>query len=277
LRNIASYKSLGPQRPFILGESIHVRLEDCAIPGRSVVVVRGESTVYANRCFFEGRGIAGDARTIFIDNSTIIGGAVGAGVCVVQNSAVATSIGKSAFETTDVFLADNTYPDHTAEERRMALFPTGVRNGNAYIYGNGKEIPMLLLSGGNIHIYDCGIDKLYLLTIWGESLESLNMKNVIIRRAEGPDRMPLKGNWENVRIYPPVNFDKRLEYVFTGHKVTVPTGNPWKDGIVKITESDRPLEFAMPPVPTLEQLGLAQFWEAVDRGETPEPPKGLEK
>jgi hypothetical protein len=276
LRNITGGRTASKDNSLVFGEDIHIRLEDCAIPDRSVAFLHGDSTVYVKRCVFEGQGIAGNARIIFIDNSTILGGGR-AQVYVLQNSAVAISAGDSDFETTDVYLAGNTYPDRTSKNSRVEVFGNGARNGNAYIYGGGQKIPLMFASGGNVHIYDADIGRFVMIATAEQNFEALNMRNVAIRKGYWTKRMPRKGNWENVRIYPPVELREKSEYAISGYKVAFPEGIPWRNGSVESRESDRPLEFAMPPVPTLEQLGLAQFWEAVDRGETPEPPKGLVK
>jgi hypothetical protein len=46
--------------------------------------------------------------------------------------------------------------------------------------------------------------------------------------------------------------------------VEFPRGTPWRNGELKIGYSSDPLKFERPPVPTLEELGLAQFWKEND-------------
>ena len=190
-----------------------------------------------------------------------------------QNSTVAASFGASDFETSDVYLTGNTYPGDSKRGMNVDVFDTGVRNGNAYIYGGGKKVPLMAAGGGNLHIYDCDIGELKLFDEPDKEFETLNMKNVTIRKGYWPRTLPLKGNWENVAIYPEIEMRKGSEHPFLGYNVTFPEGPPWRGATVNITESAKPLEFAKPPVPTLEQLGLAQFWAAVDRGEMPTPPR----
>jgi hypothetical protein len=67
-----------------------------------------------------------------------------------------------------------------------------------------------------------------------------------------------------VQLGAPINLDRAKIGTITGRFVEFPNGYPWQHGDLKIVESSKPLGFDKPPVPTLEELGLAQFWKEND-------------
>ena len=143
----------------------------------------------------------------------------------------------------------------------------------AYIYN--AKIPELGIGYGSVNIYDTTIGKLKLSNLAedkrhaakypGEArgvhdldgITEINLSNVTIGKGDWEGAELQQGKWNNVQLGP-LNLKEAKIGVIDGYRVGY-----FGSGL-KFRESPQPLQIDKPPVPTLEELGLAQFWKEND-------------
>ena len=135
-----------------------------------------------------------------------------------------------------------------------------------YLFGNGKPIPgEVWVDIGHAYIFDAEIDKLRMYhQPTNTYLTNLNLSNVTIKKGDWELGDIRKGTWDNVRLYGPIDLKDAKIGPITGHNVRFMDGSPWVNGQVDMVQSPTPLKIERPPVPTLEELGLAEFWRKND-------------
>jgi hypothetical protein len=121
------------------------------------------------------------------------------------------------------------------------------------------------VDSGNVNIYGTRIDNLIMgQQNFNTHMASLNLQNVKIGKGDWGLADLLAGKWEHVRLGAPIDLKKAKIGTITSHYLEFTNGYPWVNGKLDIVDSSQPLEFDKPPVPTLEELGLAQFWKEND-------------
>jgi uncharacterized protein YjbI with pentapeptide repeats len=300
MRNIEA--ELPPKKNYWLlsGTNIQVRMDNCRVANQAALLGLGEnSSLYATNSVFinaelklPGKaawienctwsaGVAPDTNTLVIINSRLSGIVIGAGT---------GSDGKED-GVRRVFLVNNTYtqpqaqsnpphveaastppqapdnPPHVEATLILLLaFNNTIRdNSHLYLYA-GSTIPgRLVADSGNINIYNTAIDSLRMgQGAFNCSLAKLNLQNIKIGQGNWEDADMRQGKWENVLLGKPIDLNQAKIGPIIGHRVDFTHGYPWINGKLEIIDSSKPLEFDKPPVPTLEELGLAQFWKEHD-------------
>jgi hypothetical protein len=213
----------------------------------------------------EGIDVSGGSAA-WVENCEFEGLAPYAAIVVIKNCKLGSlTIHSSDDVITNVFLTKNIYFMRN-NDRYLNIFGV-VKNdpSHCYLYADTHIPGTVYLFSGNVHIYNAEIEGLTMMQQHHKiNASSLNLENVTIRKGNWKYADLRQGNWQNVRIFPPVALDKARIGAITGHRVEFPQGIPWTNGTLTITESPTPLEFDKPPVPTLEELGLAQFWREND-------------
>lgn len=296
LRNIHSSKTENTGDWIVDGNNLNVLVDKCTIKNLYAASTGTEnSTVYVRDSTLV-MGISGQAKATWIENSTIRGG-VGYGlVSVVKNCEVQHAVAYGQGNGSKVFVVNCTFG-----EPGVASFEAKpeeeIGRSDIYFYGN-KKIPLLSVSGGNCHVFDTAIGELNLRPLrWKDettSIDSLNLKNVTIKKGDWSAVFIRKGNCENVTVTGSVLLEKTPDTGITVNNVTFQARPPFiyfdraamfqymasdsarKDEIsdemfyrpsnanIKARKSNQPLEFDHPPVPTLEELGFVEFWRNHD-------------
>jgi hypothetical protein len=101
----------------------------------------------------------------------------------------------------------------------------GDKNTFIYIIGNWSTVIPYYALGGNVTITDSAIKNPYFTP--DDDIFSLNLRNVTIRGGEWIKSKVLGGQWENVKIYPPVDITDAVIKNVRGYNVTFPEGSPW--------------------------------------------------
>jgi hypothetical protein len=168
-----------------------------------------------------------------------------------------------------VFLVNNTYirPQKQDEATLLLLSAGHERRDKAHLYlYAGSNIPgKVVADSGNIYIENTEIDFLSMRQgRFNCSLANLDLENVKIGQGRWEYADVRQGKWQHVRLGRPIDLNQAKIGTITGHYVEFTDGYPWINGKLEIVDSSRPLKFDKPPVPTLEELGLAQFWKEND-------------
>jgi len=286
MRNIKA--DLPPKKNYWLlrGTNLQVRLDNCQISNQAAVSNLGEkNTLYATNSKFINAELSLDGPAAWIENCEMTNSyAPSTNILVIKNNRLSgigvgartDNVGKKD-EGQRVFLVNNTYikppsqndsPLDTTTNLSLLMARNNTRpdKANLYIYSSPNIPGRVVVDSGNIHIYDTEIDFLSMRQSRSNcSLANLDLQNVKIRGGGDWEYADIRhGKWENVEIYPPVDIGKGKFGEIIGHRVEFPQGTPWKNGELKITPSYEPLTFDKPPVPTLEETGLAQFWKEND-------------
>jgi hypothetical protein len=169
----------------------------------------------------------------------------------------------------NVFLSHNSYASINSKYMTLSLLPAArhakTENVHLYLYGKANIPGGLAVYSGNITILDAEIESLHMRQRRLDTcMANLNLRNVTIKSGKWEFADVRAGKWEKVNIYPPVDLNEAKFGTIIGHHVEFPHGTPWKNGSLNITYSAEPLQFHTPPVPTLEELGLARFWKEND-------------
>ena len=253
------------------GIDLHVRIDNCVVEDQYGVNVRGQnSSAYVTNSRFTNAGIKLAGKVVWLENCTLKRcGPLTATIVVVRNCRL-EGVGVGVEEDGErYFLVKNTFTN-AKHQLAVSLLPareyTTRDNAHLYFYADGHIPGRVRVNSGNVHIYDAEIDELtmhqqQLLT---RPMASLNLQNVKIGKGDWERGTLHAGKWENVRLGKPIDLNKAIIGPIIGHKVEFPNGYPWIHGHLDITNSPTPLEFDKPPVPTLEELGLAQFWKEHD-------------
>jgi uncharacterized protein YjbI with pentapeptide repeats len=279
MRNIKA--ELPPNKNYHLlgGSNVQVRMDNCRVANQTTLVALGEkSSLYAtNSSFINSKldlpgqaawienctwseGYAPDTNTLVVTNSQLSGIQIGAG----------TGNGGKEDGERRVFLVNNTYTE-SKEPHSSTLFLLATwdkmlpDNSHLYLYGKADIPGRVVVHSGNVHIYNATIDLVAMRQGSAKcSLANLNLQNVNIAQGRWEYGDVRQGKWENVNLGSPIDLNGAKFGNIIGHQVAFPQGIPWKNGELTITPSPYPLEFDKPPVPTLEELGLAQFWQEND-------------
>jgi len=272
MRNIKA--DLPPKKNnwLLYGYDLQVRMDNCKVSNQAAVLLQGEKdTLYATNSRFINAELKLKGPAAWIENCELKSPTrlPQAATVVIKNSKL-SGVGVGGQDNQRYFLVGNTFiRPADPDEPTVALLPTRenttIDNTHLYLYAD-TEIPGRVgVDGGNIHIYGAKIGGLYMgHQNFGTHMASLNLQNVKIGQGKWKLADVRHGKWENVEIYPPVDLNGAKFGEIIGHRVEFPRGTPWKNGELKITNSSEPLTFDKPPVPTLEETGLAQFWKEND-------------
>lgn len=279
MRNVQA--EVPPEKNYWLlpGENLHVRLDNCRIANQTAVGVLGiNSSLYATNSSFKDSKLDIPGKAAWIENCDWHDGdAPTTNTLVITNSRlswvrIGAGTGNDGKEDEEqrVFLINNTYiqyPDPNTVTLGLLVSGGGrIRDkAHLYLYADSNIPGHTVAHSGNIHIYNAKIDSL----LMGQgssncSLANLDLQNVSIGQGRWRNSNVRHGKWENVQIGGPVDLSQAKIGPIIGHNVTFPQGSPWVNGRLNIIDSLTPLEFDKPPVPTLEELGLAQFWREND-------------
>jgi uncharacterized protein YjbI with pentapeptide repeats len=252
------------------GSNLHVRIDNCVVKNQAGLSVTGKnSSSYITNSRFINARLEVSGKSAWIENCTLNQStAPEAKIVVIKNSrldAVGIDIGEDGQRD---FLVNNTYTN-TVDTVTLWLFRTQdniIRdNAHLYLYGPAHIPGNIYVGSGNVNIYEVEIDK---LTVFQQPsnihMASLNLQNVKIGKGDWELADLRTGKWEHVQLGVPIDLSKAKIGTITGHYVEFPNGSPWVNGKLDIVDSPKPLEFDKPPVPTLEELGLAQFWREND-------------
>lgn len=193
---------------------------------------------------------------------------------VVKNSYLGNSISYAGGETKKphtIYLENCEYPLRTRYSDKFGTgFQIGDNEADIFIYGKAPRQKNVYFGqrGGRMHVFDAEIVCLDLMG--GAYPSELYLKNVVIRgenwKSDNPsinlDRtLIVKGAWEDVEIYSKVYVKDADIRALTIHNLRFPDGSPWVEAneatFAAMTESDVALDIPRPPVPTLEELGIA--------------------
>lgn len=273
LRNVTVKSREKDTAMLLYGWDLHVRIDNCVVEDQYGVSISGDnSTAYITNSRFINARLKIGGKAAWVENCTLGGSdAPEAESVVIKNcrlDAVGVDIGKDGQRT---FLVNNTYADSMDTDGiSLWLFRaqqyTVKDNAHLYLYGPAHIPGKVWVDSGNVHIYGAEIDKVAMRQQYSKNmhLASLNLQNVKLGQADWKLADVRQGKWENVQFGAPIDLNQAKIGPISGHKVTFAGGSPWINGKLDITDSARPLEFDKPSVPTLEELGLAQFWKEHD-------------
>ena len=274
MRNIKA--DLPPEKNYGLlhGTDLQVRMDNCRVSNQSAVNLGGEkNTLYATNSSFTNAKLELEGPAAWIENCVVKSSGVPEASTVVVKNCQLERIGIGGGQDSQrYFLVGNTFSrpqnsNKTTLGLLLARENTVIDNAHLYLYADtGTHIPgEVRVNSGNIHIYGAEIDELSMRQQPRHNhLANLDLQNVKIGKGNWKLADIRHGKWENVEIYPPVDLTKAKFGEIIGHRVEFPRGTPWKNGELKITNSYELLTFDKPPVPTLEETGLAQFWKEND-------------
>jgi hypothetical protein len=257
----------------IMGENIHLRIDNCTVKNESAILVSGNnSSSYITNSTFINSQISITGNAAWIENCTIMKSIdmPSAKTVVVKKCKISRVVISNKYKGSKIFFLENEYIKLGEIDGIMRIFDD-VHDIDRNIYIYNAQIAELLISSGSINIYDTTIDNLRLDPILDEvstnrgvPIANLNLLNVKIGRGNWYAGQLRQGKWEHVQLGAPINLDRAKIGTITGHYVEFTNGYPWVNGKLDIVDSSKPLKFDKPPVPTLEELGLAQFWKEND-------------
>jgi len=243
------------------GNDLHVRIDRCTVTNETGLNISGDkSSAYITNSTFNNSMIQIKGTATWVDNCTITNTSMpGSKTVVVRSSRLSNVNAYSAYDDGKAFFVDNNYIN---EKDGYGL---GAASG-AYIYT--AQIQNLNIDSGPVNIYDTTIEKLKLNNLAAAKrlnagvrqptgITELNLSNVTIKQGDWEGAELQQGKWNNVQLGP-LNLNEAKIGVITGYRV----GHFGSD--LKFKESTQPLNIEKPPVPTLEELGLAQFWKEND-------------
>jgi len=272
MRNIKA--ELPPDKNYWLlhGRNLQIRMDNCKISNQTTVNLGGDkNTLYATNSSFINSKLDLEGPAAWIENCVVKSSPLPqVATMVVKNCQLSGTGAAAEADGQRVFLVGNTFtrpakPDQVTLGLLSARENTTIDHAHAYFYANTRIPGTVYVNSGNVHIYDAEIDELEMRQQTSkEHLANLNLQNVKIGKGDWELADLRHGKWENVQIGGPIDLNKAKIGPIIGHRVEFPQGTPWKNGELKITPSYEPLTFDKPPVPTLEETGLAQFWKEND-------------
>jgi len=246
------------------GENLQVRIDNCTVTNETGLNIGGDkSSSYITNSTFNNSMIKIKGTSSWVENCTIIKSDTPSSKTVVIKNSNLINIGAySLYDDGKVFLVENNYINGKQEN---------IIDVSSYIYIYNSKIQTLGVGEDSANIYDTTIDKLildnidkarrYAKTHAGTreptGIKELNLSNVIIKQGDWEGTELQQGKWNNVQLGP-VNLRGAKIGAIDGYRV----GHFGSD--LKFRESPQPLQIEKPPVPTLEELGLAQFWKEND-------------
>ena len=272
LRNVTTTQTPNRSARILGGGDIQIRVDNCKIFNQGLASLAGtNNSLYVTNSVLSNADMIMDATTAWVENCDVHGVVPAATTLVVKNNRVhdITVLGRRDTGCR-AFLTGNTYTASPADQgATIRLFytknKTTLDTSYLYLYADAPLPCRVAVQAGNVHIYDTEIDDLALRHLSFETnATSLNLENVKIKHADWESADVRGGRWQNVEIYPPVDLKTARFDNILGHNVRFPQGTPWVNGVLNIAESPTPLKFDRPPVPTLEETGLAQFWKEHD-------------
>ncbi|MDR0476435.1 MAG: pentapeptide repeat-containing protein [Desulfobulbaceae bacterium] len=275
MRNIKA--DLPPNKNYWLlrGNNLQVRMDNCRVSNQAAVSNLGEkNTLYVTNSKFINAELNLSGPAAWIENCVLAGGgAPFTDVLVIKKSQLENT-GAGGRQTKEnpnklhgAFLTENTYTNNLYSSKGPKMPPIlsiwSDDDSALYLYANGEIPGRVIIGGGNIYIYNANIGQ---LTMGVDSvINNLNLQNVKIQGGGNWTFTDLRhAKFENVDIYPPINLANSKFGEIIGNHVEFPRSIPWRNGELNITRSSGPLTFDKPPVPTLEETGLAQFWKEND-------------
>jgi hypothetical protein len=112
----------------------------------------------------------------------------------------------------------------------------------------------------NTTITNLELSNPFIGKVFDEQVQSLNLRNVILRGADLTKLSLKSGQWENVWIYPPVKVSDTDFRNLKVHNLVFPEGEPWVDETngtnLNFKESPTPFDWPEVHVPTPIELGL---------------------
>ena len=282
LRNVTATDEPGGYS-MLHGSHLQVRMDNCTVTNRGVLNLGGDdNSAYITNCRFSntmppdtstrGRwnpGLSLRGTAAWVENCSVLAGRTpGCKKTVITNCILGDAEIDDGGENSAVFLSKNKYVMQTGKDV-LRLFAPAVdiqETAYLYLYANGVPIPQTVRIGtGNVNIYDTEISDLRMQQQnFKTALPHLNLLNVTIKKGDWEYADLRAGKWEHVLLGAPIDLNKAKIGTITGHYVNFIQGYPWRNGKLEIVDSSKPLEFDKPPVPTLEELGLAQFWKEND-------------
>jgi len=271
MRNIKADLSPKKNAWLLSGTDLQVRLDNCKVSNQAAVLMLGEkNTLYTTNSRFINAELKLKGPAAWIENCVLKNSSLPHAATVVIKNNQLSGVGVGGQDNQRYFLIGNTFsrpadPDGSTAGLLIARQNTSIDNANLYLYADGHIPGIVGVDSGNVHIYNAEIDELDMRQQrFNKHMASLSLQNVKIGKGDWEFGDIRQGKWENVEIYPPVDLGKGKFGEIIGHRVEFPQGTPWKNGDLKITPSYEPLTFDKPPVPTLEETGLAQFWKEND-------------
>jgi uncharacterized protein YjbI with pentapeptide repeats len=241
----------------IQGCSIDLRVDNCALEGDFFGIFDENSSVYATNSTFIGSGFAGNqTNVIYIENCELLNGSIGGApiTLVIKDSTVSGAL--LSKYSKNAYLINNQYP----ETKNGLTSLIGSQGVEIFIDGQGVKKAKMNILSGQVTIRDLELVSPKIGKVFDYQVQSLNLKNVILR---GPDfdGLHLKsGMWENVEIYPPARIPDTVFENLRVYNVTFPEGKPWVEATAKskvtLIESPSPFDWPEITVPSPKDLGL---------------------
>jgi hypothetical protein len=246
----------------IAGDNIHIKMDKCTVKDECSALIGGDnSSSYITNSTFINSQLKISGKTSWIENCTIIKNLQmpSAKIVIIKKCKISEAVISNSGNESKIFIIDNEYynPEYIYTS---SVYIYGDYRGNVYIYN--AKIPSLSISAESNHIFNSIINRLVL--DGPLQIMDLNLSNVKIECGDWEHGQLRQGKWEHVQLGAPINLDGATIGTITGHDVTFPDGSPWVNGKLDIIDSPQPLKFDKPPVPTLEEWGLAQFWKEND-------------
>jgi uncharacterized protein YjbI with pentapeptide repeats len=252
-KNMPDINGFGSHRPsFFSGTGNRVRIDNCIV--KNTGFVHDEGKVYVTNSTFRNATLGGQPDVAYIEKCYANNGITGAKICVATNcDLMALYLGGG-----EAYFINNTYREKIETSQGFKTF--GDEKTFIYIIGNGSTVIPYNALGGNVTITGSVLKNPYFTK--ERDIQSLNLRNVTIRGGEWIKSKVLGGQWENVKIYPPVDITDAVIKNIRGYNVTFPEGPPWTGnsrGQAEMIVSKTPFTWPEIHVPTPEELGL--IWE----------------
>lgn len=283
MRNITTGEDSTDVSRLLGGSNLHVRMDNCTVINQIALNIReGDNSAYITNSHFRNTkdqtvstparwdaSLSLLGRASWVENCVIESGRIPAtDVAVITNCTLGNiSPGGREIPSTMFFSKNKFVKRHKDDGLRINGAQDRIDDVNSfYIYAGGETIPQRVVLGtGNIYIFDATIENMSSRQKrFNTALPNLNLQNVDIKSGKFEYAHWLNAKWENVRVFPPIEVGEATFGPILGYKVEFPKGTPWVDGTINITTVHEPLKIPRPPVPTLEETGLAQFWREND-------------
>ncbi|MDR2573857.1 MAG: hypothetical protein LBC94_05890 [Desulfovibrio sp.] len=271
MKNVKVVSSKEKSSILLGGSNIHTRIDNCIVKNQyGLSIIGDDSSACITNSSFINSDIKVQGKAAWIENCILSNSSTpSTSTLVIKNSKLNTvSVRGAGRAEWRIFLVDNIYnnpADTTAMSLPRAKNKIKGENAHVYLYADTKIPGTLVVNGGNVNIFGAEIDNIFMIQQRLQTYSaSLNLQNVIIKNGDWELADVRQGKWENVHIYLPVDVKDAKFGKIIGYNVEFPQGPPWSNGKLDIVNSPEPLEFDRAPVPTLEELGLAQFWRKND-------------
>jgi len=268
-KNITRDKPRG-EAPLFSISNAQVRVSDSIING----VIAGRKNVHAitkNSQYIEGG--------IYCDNNFIINTkmqdmieAGGFKHLVIRDSVVDGDVSVNGGKG---YLVNNKYLWGTRESLSGKTVTMGVGlhakpDDSIYVVAKDNEPCSFRIFGGNVTLKGFTLMDTLIGGLFKEEppITTLNLKDVVMQGGRWGDLRLLGGQWENVRIEPPVLVDRTSIKNLRYYRLDFPKGPPWnKKGefVIEATENQTPFVWEEPKIPTPEDLGMV-WWPKVEPG-----------